>query len=195
MSDSSPAQNLYQRFAAPIRRYAHHPDPLAAMANTVALAVASSQPFYPLYVWWSVSDTVWPVFFTWLSTPFFLAVPWLARRNSFAGRALLPLAGIVNTLMCAKLFGTASGVELFWLPCLTTAFIFFRANERWFGLAVTAALFLAFTFLRDWYGASPIHIWTGDELASFVTLNAISAGGLTVVLGWMMMGRNKDIRM
>ncbi|HTV68878.1 MAG TPA: hypothetical protein VMF90_10105 [Rhizobiaceae bacterium] len=183
------APNLYRRLAAPIRSYAHNPDPLVQGANMVALAVASSQPFYPLYVWWSVSDTVWPVFFTWLSTPFFLAVPWLARRNAFAGRAALPLVGIANTLMCAILFGTASGVELFWLPTLTTAFIFFRPNERWFGLAVTAALFLAFTVLRGWYGASPGHVWTADELSAFVTLNAISAGGLTVVLAWMVMGR------
>ncbi|MBX3575803.1 MAG: hypothetical protein KF723_01245 [Rhizobiaceae bacterium] len=159
----------------------HHPDPLVAGANWIALLVASSQPFYPLYVWWSVSDTVWPVFFTWLSTPFFLAVPWVARRNSRAGRALLTLAGIGNTLMSAKLFGVASGVELFLLPTLTTAFIFWRT--RLFGLAVSAALAAAFLFARDWYGFSPIHAWTAEELAAFVTLNAMSAGGLTVVLG------------
>lgn len=167
--------------ASIIGRYIHHPDPLVAGANWVAILVATSQPFYPLYVWWSVSDTVWPVFFTWLSTPFFAAVPAVARINPSAGRALLTLTGVANTLMAAKLFGVASGVELFLLPTITTAFVFFRT--RWFGYAVSAALALVFLFARDLYGFSPVHAWTAEELAAFVTLNAMSAGGLTVVLG------------
>jgi hypothetical protein len=177
----APHPGALARLAAPVARYIAHPDPLVAAANWVAILVASNQPFYPLYVRWSVSDTVWPVFFTFLTTPLFLAVPALARRHAFAARALLTLAGIANTLMCAKLFGVASGVELFLFPCLLTAFIFLPT--RWFGFAVTAALALIFLFARDWYGYAPVHAWTAEELASFVTLNAMSAAGLTVVLG------------
>lgn len=188
-----PSPNLWARLSAPVAGYMAHPDPLAAHANWIALLVASSQPFYPLYVWWAVSGTIWPVFFTWLSTPFFLAVPFVARRNSFAGRALLVLAGIGNTLMSAALFGTTSGVELFLLPCLTIAFLHFRPGEsapgksslgeRWFSYAIAGALAFAFLYLRGWYGASPIHAWTADELAAFLSLNAMSTGGLMCVVG------------
>lgn len=90
-------RHIWDRVAA----YAAHDDPMVAACNLVALVVASNQPFYPLYVYWAVSDHVWPTFLTFLSTPFFLAVPAVARRYSKTGRALLPLAGIGNTILSA----------------------------------------------------------------------------------------------
>ena len=35
--------------------YTAHPDPRVASCNSIALLVASNQPFYPLYVYFSVS--------------------------------------------------------------------------------------------------------------------------------------------
>src|SRR5262245_36473986 len=108
--------------------YAAHDDPMAAACNLIALVAASNQPFYPLYVHWAVSDHVWPTFFTFLSTPFFLVVPAVARRCSKTGRALLPIAGMANTILSAKVFGPASGVEIFLIPCALIAATFFRAS-------------------------------------------------------------------
>jgi hypothetical protein len=164
-----------------IRAYAANDDPLAAACNFVALLVVSNQPFYPLYIYLSVSHDIGLSFFSFLSTPFFLAVPWLARRHSIAGRALLPLAGFANTALCTKLFGTASGVELFLLPCVMIAVLAFRPDERFaaFGLvAIAAPLFI----FRDTYGL-PVHLYTPEEYAHFVRLNAFSVGSLIVFAG------------
>jgi hypothetical protein len=65
-----------------------------------------------------------------LSTPAFAAVPAAARRHSLAGHALLPLAGVANTLLGMKLFGSGAMVELFLLPCLLLAVVLFRSSER-----------------------------------------------------------------
>src|SRR5215217_933957 len=100
--------SLMRGAVAAVRTYISHPDPRVAAANVIALLVASNQPFYPLYLFWLVSEDITPAWFTFLSTPFFLAVPEVARRSSVAGRALLPLAGIGNSVLSAWLFGVPS---------------------------------------------------------------------------------------
>ena len=77
---------------AALRAYAGHSDPRVAVANTIALVVAANQPFYPLYLYGLLDGAITPVWFTFLSTPFFLAVPAVARRNAAAGRALAGIA-------------------------------------------------------------------------------------------------------
>lgn len=167
-----------RRLLAGLRAYARHDDPLVATGNFVALLVASNQPFYPLYVYWLVSDQIAPVLLTFLSTPFFLAVPALARVSPLAGRALLPLAGIANTVLCARLLGTASAVEVFLFPCLVLALVLFRPRERPLALALAGLAFLAFTALHDRYGP-PMVLYSADEYRAFVRLNAVSAAMLT----------------
>ena len=103
-------------------------DPLAKVAATVALVVASNQPFYPLYLHAIVGKQAWPAWLTLLTTPLFLAVPAVARRHPLAGRAMLPIVGIVNTVFCVKLIGLATAVELFLLPCILLAAILFRTQ-------------------------------------------------------------------
>jgi len=163
---------------AAIRAYMAHPDPLVALANVVALLVASNQPFYPLYLYFLVSERIEPSFYTFLSTPFFLAVPALARINTLAGRALLPLAGIGNTILCAWLFGVQSAVEIFLIPCAVLALLLFRPRERLVGLAVAGFAFLAFLFLHGRYGA-PVVAYDPVQYQALVRLNAMSAAALT----------------
>lgn len=64
---------------------------MVAACNLIALVVASNQPFYPLYVYWAVSGDVWPTFFTFLSTPLFLAVPVVAKRYPVGAAHFCPL--------------------------------------------------------------------------------------------------------
>lgn len=164
--------------AGMMRRYASHPDPRVAAANVIALLVASNQPFYPLYLYWLVTDHVTPALFTFLSTPFFLAVPALARKSTVAGRMLLPLAGIGNTVLCAWLFGVESAVELFFIPCAVIALLIFRPQERLNSLMVAGIALGAFLLLNGRYGA-PFVAYTADEYAAFARLNAMSAAMLT----------------
>lgn len=165
-----------------VRSYARNDDPLASAANAIALLVASSQPFYPLYVHWSVGPTIWPTAYTFLSTPFFLFVPALNRVNTVAGRSLLPLAGIGNTVLSAAVFGVETGVEVFLIPCALIACLLFRPGERLWSYAFVLLAILSFTVLRGLYGA-PVHVYTAEEYANFVWLNAFSAGMLSCLVG------------
>lgn len=169
---------LIGTLVARIRSYTRHPDPRIAAANAVSLLVASNQPFYPLYLFWLVSHDITPAWFTFLSTPFFLAVPAVARWNGIAGRALLPLAGIGNTMLSAWLFGTASAVEIFLVPCGVLALLLFRPKERLAGLLLTALAFGAFLLLHDAYGP-PMAMYDAAEYAALARLNIISASALT----------------
>lgn len=178
-----PVRNAWDRVAA----YAAHDDPMVAACNLIALVVASNQPFYPLYVYWLVSDHVWPTFFTFLSTPFFLAVPAVAKRSSQAGRALLPVAGMANTILSAKVFGQASGVEIFLFPCALITATFFRASERIAAFILIGVALLIYLGLDGAYGA-PVHAYTVSEYKAFFRLNAMSAGTLTVFVGLMASG-------
>lgn len=166
------------------RRYAGHDDSRTAVGNTVALLVASNQPFYPLYLYWAVSTTIWPAFATFLSTPLFLAVPALARRNAVLGRSALMVAGIGNTLLCRAVFGASSGVDAFLMPCIILSILLFRRAERWAGFAFAVLCYGIYLVPDAWLGA-PLVPYAPDELAALQRLNFLSAAGLTAVVALM----------
>ncbi len=161
--------------------YLANDDPYAAIANTGAFIVWSNQPFYPLYVAWVVGwNDAWPSLVTWLSTPFFFAVPLLARKNTLAGRSLFVVAGLLNSLLSLKAFGVASGIGWFFLPCLVIALMFFRRDE-W-----PASLSLAFVTCLFWLGAgslgAPFQAYTDAQSHGLTTLNVYSVVALTFYL-------------
>lgn len=176
-----------KRMAAALCAYAAHPDPRSAVANTVALVIVSNQPFYPLYIDWAVSPVIAPSYLTFLSTPFFAAVPAAMRRSTLLGRALLLSAGIGNTMLCRAAFGAGSGVEVFLLPCLMLALMLFRRSERAFALGFTALAFAAYLLPAALLGG-PIHLYQTDEYAALQHLNFLSAASLTVLIGWLFSG-------
>jgi hypothetical protein len=171
--------------------YAANPDPRVASSNTIAMLVASSQPLYPLYVYFSVSRHIAPTLMTFLSTPFFLAIPAISRRSPVFGRALLPLTGLANVVVSAKAFGAASGVAMFIVPCALIAAAFFRPSERVFAFALLA-LALAISLAIDSPVLEPLHTYSQTEYAAFVRLNTLSASALVTVLGLMLSGLVKD---
>ena len=167
-----------------VRRYTDNPDPLAKVAGTVALVVASNQPFYPLYLYAIVGKQAWPAWLTLLTTPLFLAVPAVARRNPLAGRAMLPIVGVVNTVLCVKLIGLATAVELFLLPCVLLAAILFRINERLTMIPVLLVPFAAY-FLIDGRLGGPLQIFDADSYVSIIALHAVSVASLTALIGFL----------
>jgi hypothetical protein len=177
-----------KRLTAAISAYAAHPDPRAAIANTVALVIVSNQPFYPLYLFWAVSPVVTPSYVTVLSTPLFAAVPAAMRRSALFGRSLLLVAGIGNTLLCRVAFGVGSGVEVFLFPCLVLALLLFRRSERLFALGFAALAFIAYLLPSAVLGA-PLHLYEPDEYAALQRLNFLSAASLTVLIGWLFAAR------
>jgi len=167
--------------------YAAHPDPRVARCNAIALMVAANQPFYPLYVYWSVSSHIAPTLLTFLSTPFFLATPAVSRRSPAFGRALLPLTGMANVAVSAKAFGAASGVAVFLLPCVLIAAAFFRPEERIVALALLAAALAVYLGIEGGF-IGPEHVYSQIEYAAFARLNAVSASALVAFVGLMLSG-------
>lgn len=173
-----------KRLVAAISGYCAHQGSREAMANTIAMVIVSNQPFYPLYLYWAVSPVIAPSFLTFLSTPLFALVPAVMRRNSRLGRCLLLCAGIGNTLLCRFAFGSASGVEVFLLPCLMLAVLIFDRNERIYTVCFAALSFGAYLLPVEAI-AGPLHLYEPLEYAALQHLNFLSAASLTVLIGWL----------
>lgn len=168
--------------------YAAHDDPLTGAANWIALVVAWNQPFYPLYLWAVVGvGEVAPSFLTFLSTPFFLAVPAVAKRYPLAARVMLPLTGIANGVLSAKAFGIGSGVEIFLVPCALIGAALFRPSERPVGLVVVALSASAY-FIPARFLGQPLAVYSAADISGMVGLNVLSASTLVVFIGLLLSG-------
>lgn len=173
---------MLRALVSKVQEYTENPDPLANAAGTIAIIVAGNQPFYPLYLHAIVGAAAWPAWLTLLSTPFFLMVPAIARRNTLLGRALLPIAGVANTVLCVKLFGTASAVELFLLPCVLLGVILFRPRERVMMVLVLMVPFACY-FGLDWILGPPMQIFSSSEYNSIIAVHAVSVAALIALVG------------
>ena len=108
-----------------------HLDPLVAAGNLIAVVLGYNTPTYPLFVWWLAGPALalrglWAM---WVFVPF-MVVPLIARRFPVAARLWLVAAATANTVVCLFLYGAASGVFLFLIPCAALASLLFRAQER-----------------------------------------------------------------
>jgi hypothetical protein len=167
-----------------LRDYKTNPDPLAVLANTVALVVAGNQPFYPLYLYAIVGEAAWPAWITLITTPLFAAVPAVARRSPLLGRAMLPTVGTANGILAVKLIGVDTGVELFLLPCVLLATILFRPGERVVMLAVLAFPFAAYLLLDRTVGA-PLATYSAGDDRSIIAMHAFSVASLFALIGYV----------
>ncbi len=165
-----------------IGHYADHPDPLVSACNWIALIVASNQPLYPLYVEWVGGGGGVAAMLTWLSTPLFALAPLVARRSTRLGRAMLPLAGIANSLLALALFGKGAGMALFLAPCLVIAGLAFRPDERRWSYALIALGVVSY-FLLGRLVQTPLVTLTADGVAGLLDINIISAGCLLILVG------------
>lgn len=175
-----------------LRAYAAHDDPLVASGNWIALVVAWNQPFYPLYLYGIVGSNLAPSLLTFLSTPFFAVIPALSRKHPTVSRAMVPLVGMANTIISAKAFGVASGVEIFLIPCALIGAALFRPSERLLGLALAGLALVIFIVLHSRYGA-PLGVYSPAEYEGMFSLNALSAGTLAVFVGLLMSGAVSDV--
>lgn len=175
-----------------LNRYCAHGDPLTGQANRFALLLASNQPFYPLYVWWLVGEGWMVSLWTLLSTPFFLATPWLARLSSLGGRLMLAFAALGNTFMCMALFGESSLVGLFLAPCTVLIALLFRSGETvWTALCLGAGLAVFLALHGRW--PAPQVEFTSSQINSFAFLHTVCAASLTALIAWLFAGRVADI--
>ena len=160
---------------------------LAGASASVAWVVLLNKPFYPLYVWYFVGSGTMASTLTIASAPVYAAIAFYARRAPLASRIALPLAGVADTALAAKLFGGAAGAVLFLAPCAMIAALSFRASERWIVMALLALIYLAFVLLNGGGGA-PLRIWSDAELSRLLTLNSFAVASLTAFVGWRYSG-------
>jgi hypothetical protein len=152
-------------------------DPLTQATITVAWVIFLNKPFYPLYVWYLVGNGVNASLGTLFAAPFFLALPYLARRSPVIARMALPLVGALDTLFETKLFGQGSGTELFYAACIMLVALSFRAKERWLQRGMAAVIFAVFLISRS-FAAPPLHIWSDADLAILLNLNIFAVASL-----------------
>jgi len=161
------------------------------MTVTVAWVIVLNKPFYPIYVWYLVGNGVTASLLTLASTPFFLAIPVLASRFPLGARIALPLIGTVDTLLETKLFGQASGTELFFAACMMLVALCFRPNEKWLQRGLAAVVFATFVVSRNFVG-SPLHTWTEPDLAVLLNLNAFAVASLMAFIALRSAGMGSD---
>ena len=165
-------------------RWTAHPDARVAISSKVAAIVVGNQPFYPLYLVAILGRPGLIGCWTWLTTPFFAAVPALARRHATAGRVLMAATGLANTVLCQALLGTASGVGWFALACAALAAASFWRREA--GVAAALVAFCAATALAAWaLIETPVLPLGAPALASLVRLHLVSVGSLLVVIAYL----------
>jgi hypothetical protein len=167
-----------------LRAYRDNPDPLALLANTVALVIAGNQPFYPLYLHWIVGSAAWPAWGTLLTMPLFAAIPAVARRHPLAGRLMLPVVGVANGVLAVKLIGLDTAVELFLLPCVLLATILLRPTERLAMLVAIACPFAAY-FVLDAAVGAPLAAYSNAEYRSIINMHAFSVASLFALIGYV----------
>ncbi|MDB5653479.1 MAG: hypothetical protein JWQ94_1092 [Tardiphaga sp.] len=167
-----------------LRSYGDNPDPLAVLANTVALVIAGNQPFYPLYLHAIVGTAAWPAWLTLLTLPLFAAIPAVARLHPLAGRLMLPIVGVANGVLAVKLIGLDTAVELFLLPCVLLATILFRPTER-LAMAVAVASPFAAYFVLDPAVGAPLAMYSSAEYRSIIHMHAFSVASLFALIGFV----------
>ena len=174
------AETTYGRLSDSAARHVRSPDALARLANVGATIIWTHLPFYPLLTWWLVGRPVWPTLVVFLSWPLFFAVPFVSRQHPTASRALFVVIGVVNTLVCTKASGVATGVGWFLLPCLVIAATFFRLGE--WKLSGPLALSCGLCALLLGRLGPPWHAYSGTQNAAFASLNQWCVGCLVAAL-------------
>lgn len=167
------------------------PDALTQASVTVAWVILLNKPFYPLYVWWLVGSGVQASLGTLVSVPFFLLVPYLARRSPLAARMALPLAGAADTLFETKLFGYESGTELFLAPCIMLVALSFHAAEAWWQRGMAVLVFAAFIAVHGRLGEAQ-HVWSAAELDTLFSINAFAVASLMAFIAIRYAGVRRD---
>ncbi|NTJ43082.1 hypothetical protein G6L28_10805 [Agrobacterium larrymoorei] len=166
-------------------------DALTAATVTIAWIIVLNKPFYPLTIWWIVGNGVEASWLSALSAPFFLTIPFIAKRSPLAARIVLPFIGTVDTVFETKLFGTASGTELFFAACIMLVATSFRAGEKLWQMGMTCLVFAGFLATRYMVGDA-LHVWNDADLAKLLSLNAFAVACLTAFIALRYAGLDRN---
>lgn len=155
----------------------------ASASATTAWIIAANKPIYPLYVWYFTGSDLWAASITAITLPFYVGVALQLRCHATVLRFGVPLLGLFDTVLAVKLFGAASGAELFFFPCLMLATLAVEAGELRASRALVATIFLLALALHGHYGP-PLHVWDADAVDRLREINIFSVACLSAFLGW-----------
>jgi hypothetical protein len=163
------------------------PSAQAAASAKTAWLIAFNKPVYPVYVWYFAGSGFWAASLTALSLPFYIGLALLLRSHARDHAKFLrfgvPLLGLFDTVLAVKLFGAASGAELFFFPCLMLATLAAEAGEMWKSRILVATIFLVAVALHGHYGPA-LHVWDAAALESLREVNFFGVASLCAFLGW-----------
>jgi len=162
---------------------AEAPGAVSSACGRTAWLIALNKPVYPIYVWHFAGSGFWAASLTALSLPLYVGLAMRSRRSAPSARLALPLLGLFDTVLAGKIFGVASGAELFVFPCLMLATLAPEPGELRPSRILVAAIGLVAAAAHFLYGA-PLHVWDADALDRLRAINMISALSLCVFLGW-----------
>lgn len=164
-----------------LARYVDSEVPLVRANNALALLIAMSQPFYPIYVRLVTGHDASAVFLTLLTTPFFCCVPALSRHSKTWSLAAVPFIGLVNAAIATKVLGAEAGIELFVVPCLLVAFFVCDHTNR-IVVVPTAIIALVIFSLVYCFSGSPLVSLPDDAYPALFRLNAFSVVFLSIYI-------------
>ncbi|PRX02791.1 UNVERIFIED_ORG: hypothetical protein BCL66_12619 [Martelella mediterranea] len=161
---------------------AQRADPLSDAAGTTALVLALNKPIYPVYVWFLAESAFQLSLLTALSMPLYLAIWYVSRiGNSRAARLGLVIAGVVDTLAIALIFGRESETLAFLFACLVlSGFAFYRC-EVWLSRGLVAAIFVLFVLAESLIGG-PLRPVTAGDMQNLAYLNITGAAALVAFI-------------
>jgi hypothetical protein len=160
------------------------PSAQASASAKTAWILAANKPIYPAYVWYFAGSGFWAASLTALSMPFYIGLALLLRSHPKVLRFGTPLLGLCDTVLAVKLFGAASGAELFFFPCLMLATLAPEVGEARKSRILVAVIFLLAMALHGHYGP-PLHVWDANALDLLREVNIFSVASLCAFLGWI----------
>jgi hypothetical protein len=175
-----------------LRAYVATDDPHVSALNTIAMVIAWNQPYYPFYLLWIVGRDAWVGIPDAFSGILFFAVPWIARRSPLLGKVAMVVFSVANVAFCSMMLGEAAGVQLLYLPCGMLAAILFTWRQRFVMLPMAALPLVAWLLTRGRLDLPPVR-FPPAAYASLFTLNAVSAGALMVLFGWLLAGIAREV--
>ncbi|MGO9419715.1 hypothetical protein [Roseiarcus sp.] len=153
------------------------------MCESVAWLVLTNKPLYPLTIWAFIGPEAAVRSLAVLAVaPLYAAILWLARRFPYGARVALPLVGLADTILAAKVFGPGSGAELFLVACGALAVVGFSGREATTARVLVMVVYASFILALGRLGA-PLEAWPPDELARLFVVNAYSAASLAAFVG------------
>jgi hypothetical protein len=155
--------------------------------RSIAWLIVVNKPIYPIYVWYLTGEGVAMSCLSVLSGLAFLAVALLAPRAPLAARIAFPLVALVDTLAETKLFGAASGTELYAAPAALIAALSFYAWEARWPRGLILVLYVGLLALHGRTGA-PLFAWSEAGLDHLRELNIFAVASLTVFVVWRFSG-------